>query len=77
MSNLVTDWIEENGPVEVQLEGQDGNAFSILGRTTKALQRAGAPQEVVDAYLAEAQAKDYEHLLQVTLAITEPPEEAI
>ena len=40
--------------VQVQLSGQDGNAFAILGRTTAALRAAGVPSEEIDAYFAEA-----------------------
>ena len=53
--------------VQVQLSGQDGNAFAILGRTTGALRRAGLPQEEIDDYVAEATSGDYDHLLQTTM----------
>ena len=51
----------------VQLSGEDGNAFFIIGRTTKALRRAGAPKEDIDAYIAEATSGDYDHVLQTTM----------
>jgi Domain of unknown function (DUF4314) len=54
--------------VQVQLSGQDGNAFAILGRTTAALRAAGVPQEDIDAYVAEATSGDYDHLLHTTMA---------
>jgi Domain of unknown function (DUF4314) len=54
--------------VQVQLSGQDGNAFAILGRTTAALRAAGVPSEEIDAYFAEATSGDYDHLLQTTMA---------
>ena len=53
--------------IQVQLTGQDGNAFAILGRTTGALRRAGLPQEEIDDYVAEATSGDYDHLLQTTM----------
>jgi hypothetical protein len=53
--------------VQVQLSGEDGNAFAILGRTVSALRRAGVSQEEIDEYLAEATSGDYEHLLQITM----------
>jgi hypothetical protein len=53
--------------VQVQLSGQDGNAFAILGRTASALRRAGIPQEEIDEYFAEATGGDYDHLLQTTM----------
>ncbi len=53
--------------VRVQLTGEDGNAFAILGRTTGALRRAGVAPEEIDAYLAEATSGDYDHLLATTM----------
>ena len=53
--------------IQVQLTGQDGNAFAILGRTTAALRAAGVPSEEIDAYFAEATSGDYDHLLQTTM----------
>lgn len=49
---------------EVTLIGEDGNAFSIIGRCTKALKRAGAPRGVIDAFTSEAMSGDYNHLLR-------------
>jgi hypothetical protein len=56
--------------VQVQLSGEDGNAFAILGRTTAALRAAGVSSEEIDAFFAEATSGDYDHLLQTT---TSPP----
>jgi hypothetical protein len=53
--------------VQVQLSGEDGNAFAILGRTASALRRAGVPKAEIDEYLAEATSGDYDHLLQTTM----------
>jgi hypothetical protein len=49
--------------VEVQLSGEDGNAFAILGRVTRALRRADVPKAECDAFLAEATGGDYDELL--------------
>ena len=54
--------------VQVQLSGEDGNAFAILGRTSAALRAAGVSQEEIDAYFAEATSGDYNHLLHTTMA---------
>ena len=51
----------------VKLVGEDGNAFSIMGRVKKALRRAGADKEYVDKYLKEATSVDYDHLLAVSM----------
>jgi len=52
--------------VQVRLVGEDGNAFSIMARVSKALKRSGQP-EAAKEYLARAVEGDYDHLLQVTL----------
>ena len=52
----------------VQLSGEDGNAFAILGRTAAALRAAGVPQEEIDGFFAEATSGDYDHLLHTTMA---------
>lgn len=49
--------------IHVRLTGQDGNAFAVLGAVSKALRRAGVPQEECSAFMKEATAGDYDHLL--------------
>jgi hypothetical protein len=51
----------------VKLVGEDGNAFSIMGRVKQALRRAGADKEYVDKYLNEAISGDYYNLLAVSM----------
>ena len=53
--------------VTVELSGQDGNAFMILGTVQKALRRAGAPKDDLSAYMAEATDGDYNDLLRTTM----------
>lgn len=53
--------------VHIQLGGQDGNAFSILGRAVMAMRRGKCTQEQIDAYLTEAKSGDYNHLLVTTM----------
>ncbi len=58
------------GPVTkptVKLVGEDGNAFSIMGRVKKALMQAGADKEYVEKYLQEATFGDYSYLLDVSM----------
>tara|TARA_B100001123_G_scaffold235179_3_gene263779 strand:- start:754 stop:963 length:210 start_codon:yes stop_codon:yes gene_type:complete len=59
--------IPEDQRPTVRLVGEDGNAFAIMGRVTKALRRAGFDNEVVKAYQKEATSGDYDNLLRVTL----------
>jgi hypothetical protein len=46
----------------VQLTGEDGNAFSILGRVKRAIMRSNHPELATD-FMQEATAGDYDHLL--------------
>jgi len=45
--------------VEVQLTGEDGNAFAVLGRTIRALRAAGVSEPEIDRFRDEATAGDY------------------
>jgi hypothetical protein len=54
--------------VEVQLSGEDGNAFFIIGRTTKALRQGGATAEDIAEYQEDAMSGDYDHVLQTTMS---------
>ena len=61
---------EMKGPLSkptVKLIGQDGNAFSIMGRVKKALLQAGADKEYIDKYLKESTVGDYSYLLAVSM----------
>lgn len=50
--------------VRVELVGQDGNAFAILGRVSKALRREGIDPK---PFMDEATSGDYDHLLQTCM----------
>jgi hypothetical protein len=53
--------------VEVQLIGNDGNAFSILARVDRELRCAGVSKEERDAFRTEATSGDYDHLLRTCM----------
>lgn len=53
--------------IVVQLVGEDGNAWAILGRVSKAMRRGGVPQAEIDAFMKEAMAGDYDHLLRTCM----------
>jgi len=53
--------------VKVQLSGEDGNAFSILARVSKAMKHAGISREEIKGYTDKAMSGDYDNLLQVTM----------
>ena len=50
--------------IHVDLIGEDGNAFAIIGRVVRALHRAGLDREEVEAFKKEAKRGDYDHVLQ-------------
>jgi len=52
---------------EVQLLGQDGNAFAIMGACQQAARRAGWDKEKIDSVLREMMEGDYDHLLRTAM----------
>lgn len=54
--------------ITVRLVGEDGNAFSIMGRVSEALKRGGVSKEEREEYFAESTAGDYDHLLRTAMA---------
>lgn len=46
----------------------DGNAFSIMSSVSKALRKEGAPDEIVEQYLAESTSGDYDNLVRVAMS---------
>jgi len=57
--------------VHIHLVGEDGNAYSILGRLQKALRRAEIPKDEIEAVMADATSGDYNHLLRTVMATVE------
>lgn len=53
--------------VKVQLSGNDGNAFAVMGAVKSALKKAGASKEELDQYLSESMSGDYDNLLRVAM----------
>lgn len=53
--------------VKVRLVGEDGNAFSIMGRITDAMKRAGIPQDEIKLYQSESTSGDYYNLLRTAM----------
>jgi nucleoside 2-deoxyribosyltransferase len=45
------------------LDGPDGNAFAVLGKTVRALEAADVSLANVNLFREEATSDDYEHLL--------------
>jgi len=53
--------------ITVKLIGEDGNAFAIMGKISKALRRNDVPKEEIDKFLEESQSGDYNNLLQTAM----------
>jgi hypothetical protein len=53
--------------VNVDLVGEDGNAFSILARVTRAMKRAHIDKNEIDTFIKEATSGDYDNLLCTVL----------
>jgi hypothetical protein len=50
--------------VHIQLTGEDGNAFMIIGLVQQALRDAGVSEEEVSQFNAAATSGDYDNLMQ-------------
>jgi hypothetical protein len=53
--------------IHVGLIGEDGNAFSILGRVETALRASGVGEEERKLFRAEAMSGDYDNLLATVM----------
>ena len=53
--------------IHVQLTGNDGNAFMVLGLCQRAAKNGGLSEKEIGEFFQEAQGKDYEHLLNVCM----------
>ena len=53
--------------IHVQLTGNDGNAFSIMGNVTREMKRNGVSLEEVNAFREEAMSGDYDNLLRTCM----------
>ncbi len=53
--------------ITVQLTGQDGNAFMVLGLCQRAAKDAGLSKDEISSFLQEATSGDNDHLLQTVM----------
>ena len=49
--------------IEVHLSGEDANAFFMIGRTRRALRRAGVSADEVQQFTSEAESGDYNNVI--------------
>lgn len=54
--------------IHVQLSGEDGNAFMMMGLVANALRAAKVSQDEINEFYTEARRGDYNHLLQTVMA---------
>lgn len=54
--------------VEVQLTGNDGNAYAIMGAVRRALKRAKVSADEIDEYMKQSMSGDYDNLLRVAMS---------
>lgn len=53
--------------ITVQLTGNNGNAFAIMGAVKKALLADGIDDDEITEYMSESMDGDYDNLLQVAM----------
>jgi hypothetical protein len=53
--------------INVKLVGEDGNAFSIIGRVSQALRRGKVPADKVKEFQDEATSGDYNNVIQTAM----------
>jgi hypothetical protein len=64
----------ERAPIVMRLEGEDGNAFAIIGRFQREARKQGWSDDEIDKVVHEATRFDYDYLLRVFIVHTEAPE---
>ena len=50
--------------IEVQLSGEDGNAFAIMGSVQRALAKNGVSEEEIEQYVEQSMQGNYDELLR-------------
>ena len=61
--------------VNLQLVGLDGNAYSLMGAFSHQARREGWSKEEIEVVMKDCMSGDYDHLLQVLMAVCEPTDE--
>ncbi|MAH47421.1 hypothetical protein CMI37_16475 [Candidatus Pacearchaeota archaeon] len=66
---LVVESLKQHGGGKFGLTGLDGNAFSIIGRVSRALRKAGWGPRAVELVQEDMTSGDYNHLLRVAMGV--------
>ena len=67
VTNMSTQTLPLYPDIEIQLSGEDGNAYAIIGRVRKAMRKAGLPNETIESFTAEATRGNYDALLATVM----------
>lgn len=54
--------------IVVQLTGNDGNAFAVMGAVSKALRKAKIASDEIKEYTNQSMSGDYDNLLNVAMS---------
>ena len=57
--------------IQVNLVGEDGNAFAIIGRVRQALRREGVAEKKVEAFAEEVMSGDYDNVRRTVMSWVE------
>lgn len=57
--------------VKVKLSGEDGNVFSIIGRISRALKKAGQREKADEFYKKCFNSKSYDEVLRLAMKYVE------
>jgi hypothetical protein len=61
--------------IELELEGLDGNAYSLMGAFRRQARHEGWEPEEIEAVMKEAKSGDYDNLIAVLLKYSRSPDE--
>ena len=53
--------------ITVELTGNDGNAFAVLGNVSRVLRKNEVSKQEIDDFMTEATSGDYDNLLQICM----------
>jgi len=71
-ATLVGNSIKLYGKGKFMLAGEDGNAFAIMSRVSRALKKAGWSLRAVTLVTEDMKADNYNHLLRVAMGLQDP-----
>jgi len=58
-------------PIEIDLSGSQGNAFSVMGTVRSVLKQVGKSKDEIESVMTDMQSGDYAHLIEVAKTATD------